>query len=575
MSPRRSLAVPALVACLAAASGLPAATVNVTVNAGAQRRPINPLIYGVNFADVGRLSVVPYPLNRWGGNATTRYNWRVDTHNTASDWFFMNVADESADAARLPDGSSADRFIAGTLGHGSQPLLTVPTIGWTPRWQGLTVAEARNKRWGFSIAKYGAQKNHECLQAGWPSWCTQDAGDGTCSGGGNCSQGVIVGNDPRDTSDPIDASFVGEWVAHVVGKVGRANAGGLRYYALDNEPMLWNNTHRDVHPTPLDRDELWARTVAIAGAVKARDAATKVLGPDTWGYCDLYGSAADVAAPGPSCVDGPDRASHGGLPLVEWYLEKVCEHPGRRLVDYVDLHYYPQGSCMSGFGCDGEDTAHSTDRLESLKELYDPAWISESWIGTAGEPPVRLIPKVKEWIAARCPGTGLAITEYRWGSDNGPSAALAQAELLAIFGREGVDLATRWVAPAPETATEDAFRLYLDYDPVAAGFQKILGESVAATSADRDTVGAYAVRGAAGKLWVLLFNHGTAENTAHVSFAGKPVRGPAALFRFQPAAAAGSRLLRAGTVDAGAVMDVVLPARTAAVALVTLRKRSG
>ena len=372
MSCRRPLSVLALVACLGAPSPLRAATVNVTVDPSSHRRPINPLIYGVNFADVGRLSVVPYPLNRWGGNATTRYNWRVDTHNTASDWFFMNVTGDAVDVSRLPDGSSADQLIAGTLRAGGQALLTVPTIGWTPKWQGLTVASARSKRWGFSIAKYGAQNNHECLQAGWPSWCTQDAGDGTCSGGSNCSQGTITGNDPRDTSDPIDASFVRDWVAHIVGRVGRANAHGLRYYALDNEPMLWNSTHRDVHPTPLGRDELWARTVAIAGAVRATDPGAKVLGPDTWGCCDLYGSAADVAAPGPSCVDGPDRESHGGLPLVEWYLKKVCEQPGRRLVDYLDVHYYPQGSCVAGFGCDGEDAAASSNRLESLKELYDP-----------------------------------------------------------------------------------------------------------------------------------------------------------------------------------------------------------
>ncbi len=55
---------------------------------------------------------------------------------------------------------------------------------------------------------------------------------------------------------------------------------------------------------------------------------------------------------------------------------------------------------------------------------------------------------MKAWIAAHYPGTKLSISEYNWGSDDGISGALAQAEALAIFGREGVDLATRWVAPA-------------------------------------------------------------------------------------------------------------------------------
>src|SRR6185503_9175791 len=140
-----SLAV-AVLGCAAAS----AVDVTVTIDPYGNRRPIDPLIYGVNFGDPARMSVVPYPLNRWGGNSETRYNWKVDVHNTASDWFFMNVPDTPLDVDQLPDGSSADQFVTGTLGQGAQPILTVPTIGWTPRSQGLTVAQARQKRWGFS-----------------------------------------------------------------------------------------------------------------------------------------------------------------------------------------------------------------------------------------------------------------------------------------------------------------------------------------------------------------------------------------------------------------------------------------
>ena len=85
----------------------------------------------------------------------------------------------------------------------------------------------------------------------------------------------------------------------------------MRYYALDNEPMLWNSTHRDVHPAPLTYDEIWQRTVTYASAIKAQDPAAKILGPVTWGYCDLFGSAAD------NCLDGDDRAAHGGTPFVQ------------------------------------------------------------------------------------------------------------------------------------------------------------------------------------------------------------------------------------------------------------------
>src|SRR5581483_11586921 len=90
---RRALALGAAAWSLAATIAVPmrAATVTVAVDAGAARHPISPYVYGVNFADPTRMSVVPYPLNRWGGNSTTRYNWKTDMHNTGSDWYFLNL----------------------------------------------------------------------------------------------------------------------------------------------------------------------------------------------------------------------------------------------------------------------------------------------------------------------------------------------------------------------------------------------------------------------------------------------------------------------------------------------------
>jgi hypothetical protein len=526
------------------------AAVTVTVVPNQDRRPINPLIYGVSAADTARMTVVPYPLNRWGGNSVTRYNWKVDVHNTASDWFFMNVPDGNPNLNNLPNGTSADAFVQQTLARGSQPLLTVPLIGYTPKYLGITAANARGKRWGFGVAKYGAQNENECTRAcqfdpNCMAWCKTDAGNGSCSSGTNCTNGQITGNDTADTSDPIDATFVTDWMTHIAGVLG--GSGRLSFYALDNEPMLWNSTHRDVHPAPLTYDELWSRTVTYAAAIKARDATAKTFGPVEWGWCAYFTSAADAAV-GPSCVTGADRQAHGGKPLLQWYLDQVCAYQqtnGVRLVDYLDIHYYPQGGGIA-FGGDGAAAA----RMRSLKELYDRNWISESWIGQSGEPPMYVIPRMKEWIAGHCPGVGLAITEYNFG-DAGPSSALAQAESLALFGREGVDAAARWVAPGADTLVEDAFKLYLNYDGVGA---KVLGDSVRAnTSTTPDTLGAYAVRGD-GKLWVLLFNHTNAAQTVNVAF-GMPVTGPAALWRFDSTHRLGSG--GSATVTSGAISVTV------------------
>ncbi|MCB1036974.1 MAG: hypothetical protein KDD47_24315, partial [Acidobacteria bacterium] len=302
-------------------------------------------------------------------------------------------------------------------------------------------------------------------------------------------------------------------------------------WAIDNEPMLWDSTHRDVHPAPATYDELWSRTAAMALAIKAQDPAAKVLGPAVWGWCAYFSSAADAAFPNGSCVDGPDRQGHGGLPLLEWYLEQNCAvetATGVRPIDYLDVHFYPQGGVA---GLDGasssEDPATAAKRLRSVRELWDPSWVSESWINQ----PVHLIPRLKAWIDARCAGVGLAVTEYRWGADDGISSALAHAEVLGVFGREGVDLATRWTAPDPGTRVEDAYELFLDYDGASA---RIEGESVRAL-ADSDALGAYAVRGGAGQLWVLLVNRETTPLEATVDLATPLLPGTAPVYRFDGA----------------------------------------
>ncbi len=64
----------------------------LTVDATADRHPIAPEIYGMSFADPQLAAEIGLPLNRWGGNTTDRYNWRIDTWNTGWDWYFENTS---------------------------------------------------------------------------------------------------------------------------------------------------------------------------------------------------------------------------------------------------------------------------------------------------------------------------------------------------------------------------------------------------------------------------------------------------------------------------------------------------
>ena len=301
---------------------------------------------------------------------------------------------------------------------------------------------------------------------------------------------------------------------------GTAAQGGVQFYALDNEIMLWNSTHIDVHPAALSYDAAWTATLNYATAIKQQEPNAQVTGPVTWGYPDLFTSAKDAVDCG--CSDGADRQAHSDLPFVAWYLQQICANPlagGKHLVDYLDLHYYPQGANVAL--SDDDSSATATLRLASLKELYDPTWVSQSWIGSLGNTDANhyaipdLIPRAKAWIDQYCPGTKLAITEYNWGNDGTSSGAVAQAELLAIFAREGVDIATRWIAPASGTKAEDAFSIFLNYDGAGGN---VLADSVGASSSNVDEIGAYAFYLAGQRTMVLLTNKDTVAHDVALTF---------------------------------------------------------
>lgn len=495
-------------------SGPPPGPVTVSIDLQGARRTIDPMIYGVNFGSEAQHADLRYPTRRWGGNSTSRYNWQFDVHNTANDYFFQNIAD--GNGVNLPDNSSANQFVVATKAQGGEALLTVPTLGWVPK-------DSRVKLWGFSQMLYGAQTLDECrfYLPNPPPWCSADAGNGLCANGPFCQGGKIVGNDPLDTSKPAPPSYAGDWVTHLRARHGVAGQGGVKYFALDNEAMLWDSTHRDVHPQPATYDEVWTRGRDRAFAIKAIEPGALIFGPVTWGWCDFWTSAADAALG--NCFEGPDRTAHAGTPFVEWYLQRVCAETGPggiRAVDYLDLHYYPQGDGIAGLDNDvnaGEQPDVQARRMRSLRELYDATYVSESWIGQTGYPVPNLLPRARAAIAARCPGVKLALTEYKWGPDNGISSAVAQAELLAIFGREGVSYATRWVAPEVGTLAEQAFRLYLNYD---GSHTRVTGDSIPASSTLPDSVGAYAVERADGALQLLLFNRDFTARDVSVDLSG-------------------------------------------------------
>ena len=91
-----------------------------------------------------------------------------------------------------------------------------------------------------------------------------------------------------------------------------------------------------------------------------------------------------------------------------------------------------------------------------------------------------------------CPGTRLAITEYSIDSGNKViTDALAEADVLGIFGWQAMDLAAMWNPPQPTDPAAFSFLPFRNYDGRNHGFGN---ESVRAVSADQGTVSAYAAQ---------------------------------------------------------------------------------
>ena len=468
--------IPALATSAHAAN--PAIT--ISVNATANKKPINPNVYGVAYGTAATLADMNVPLNRLGGNNTSRYNWQLNADNRGMDWYFESIGDTSAVA-----GERGDTFIQSSKSAGAQAMITIPMVGYVAK-----LGTGRAKLSSFSIKKYGAQTGSDA------QWFP-DAGNGVSAAAGNPN---ITGNNPLDANVAANSVFQQAWIQHIVTKWGTAANGGLKYYLMDNEPSIWFSTHRDVHPAGPKMDEILAKILDYGGKVKAVDPSALVVGPEEWGWSGYLYSGYDQQY---GAQHGwnlhPDRDAHGGMDYLPWLLQQLSKNnvaTGKRILDVFTVHCYPQGG---EFGND-TSTAMQLLRNRSTRQLWDPTYVDQSWINT----PVNLVPRLKSWVNQYYPGTKIGITEYSWGADSHINGATAQADILGILGREGVDMAARWVAPTAGTPAYNAFKMYRNYD----GAKSVFGDvSVQDTVPDPDTVSSFAAtRTSDGALTVTIIN---------------------------------------------------------------------
>jgi hypothetical protein len=428
-------------AAVSSASLVPARDAAMFVDCRAKAAPISPLIYGIAFdvvhdASHGHKWDIGATARRWGGNPQSRYNWQLgNAWNSAQDWYFKNT-NYTGDA-----GYTYSKFFEDNARHRVATVLTVPIIGW--------------------VAK-------DTSSPGFPKSASPDqqSFDGEAGNGKSKDGKDIASGPPSRTSVPASPAFIGKWVEAIRAYDARIGARSVTEYILDNEPALWNSTHRDVHPDPLTYDELVDRTIDYGTAVRKADPDATIAGPAEWGWPNYFFSAKDAKA---GFTFKPDRRAHGDVPLMEYYLQKLAEHEkktGTRVLDVVDVHFYPQAQHV-GVGEDGGiDGATAALRIRSTRALWDPSYVDESWIKDSGVDGgvIRLIPRMKEWVARNYPGRGVSIGEWSFGGEKHISGGLAIAEALGRFAETELTSAYYWTYPGPGTPGFFAFRAYRNFD---------------------------------------------------------------------------------------------------------------
>ena len=513
----------------AAATG-PTLAVDVNTPNDSSENPhqISPYVYGMNsyLLDAASEKTANFGIVRWGGDDTSRYNYVNGWTNSAADYYFLNGNGAAFMFPNPTTGENFTQFFPAVDAAGAAALGTVPVLGWVSN--GSYTCSFPSSLYPNQVGQNGnaafVSANGEQCGSGYYA-----EGYGGCTSSKGCD---IYGSDTiaaltsiRETPPSIatapapgavttawaDATWSGAWVKSIVTGYGQGASGkGVAMWDLDNEPPWWDAVHRDVHPVPFTYDEVTSSGIGTALAIKTADPTALVSGPVIdwwWAYfyskkdieqgwntgllCTNPGGGATTTY-GLPWSNPTDRAAHGGVPLIEYYLRQFKSYSQQyniRLLDYVDIHGYfapdyPSGSGNSVAFTTAGDTQEQQTRMNGTRVFWDPTYTDPNYpqpnyatdpnYTTSCSPPLQapqVIPMLASWVDSDYPGTQTAIDEYNFGGMEAINGAIVQADILGIFGREGLGMSALWPTGnnnetdlVTQNPVNYAFAMYRNYD---------------------------------------------------------------------------------------------------------------
>lgn len=439
---KRGLFVMFLIAAFGSSFASWAAEVNFSINSAQNVHAISPYIYGANQFN-GSTAPVNLGMQRLGGNRWTGYNWETNYSNAGTD--YLNHSDLYLTGGLvLPPGGAITPALQASATRGNALLVTVPMAGYVSADANGTVSAAEvapSPRWKEVRAKKSS----------------------------------VAGEPPLSTSpNPNDGYVFTDEFAYWLKNTKQP--GQQVFYDLDNEPGLWDDTHPRIHPARATFAEMLQKTVGHAGAIKDVDPTAKVFGPGGFGWSDFM----DLHGAPDSNTQQPPTVGTGKLHFHQWLLQEVAKAEAvqhRTLLDVLDMHWYPEaqggGVRITAEGALNNSAAVVAARVQAPRSLWDTTYTETSWItGCCSGGPIQLLNRAQADIDQYKPGTKMAITEYNYGGGNHISGAIAEADVLGIFGKKDVYAASWWQIESDGNTnfTFAAMDMFRNYDGAGSKF---------------------------------------------------------------------------------------------------------
>jgi mannan endo-1,4-beta-mannosidase len=418
-------------------------SVTYTIKTDSNRTPISPYIYGTNWGNGA-----DYTIGRSGGNRLTAYNWENNFSNAGADWWWHN---DNYMSSSLTPGKAITDFRDSCITNHQESIVTLQMAGYV----------------SDSITGY-VDCNTQAAPSYWFKKVVFAKGAPFCNPPGN----------PITTDANV---YMDEFVNFLVSRYGHAGeANGVKFYDLDNEPDIWfeynspppkdpnyHGTHWEVHPNAkCSCRELTERSVPLSIAVKNVDPNAQILGPVSYGFNGFH-----------TFQDANDWGSlqNGYNWFLDYYLDRMEANSvaaGKRLLDVLDVHWYPEAQDGAGNRITNtvRTTAMFNARMQAPRTLWDPgyvwpnggeiSWINQQWFADH----LPILPELFQSINNYYPGTKLAITEFDYGDQNNFSGGIATTDVLGIFGKYGVYISNYWGGGEEANYVHAAYNIYRNYD---------------------------------------------------------------------------------------------------------------